>query len=113
MNKTESLASSIYKDVFSLLDHYNSTLQSTEESNDIFTFAKKVFNESNETEKKLFLGFIKVILSDSASMVLGGLDGSGGNILNTCDELEIFCDGQKIDPWVNDFFLEMVEKSYI
>jgi len=112
VDKTESLANSIYKDISSLQEHYKSVLQSSEKNNEVFSFVRTVFNDSSEKERKLFLDFIKIIVSDSASTILGGLDGTGGNILNSCDKIEIFCDGDKIEPWINELFLEMVEKSY-
>ena len=112
MDITEKVATSLYHDVFSLMDHYVETFKSTDKKNDVFTFAKEIFDNCTEKEKILFLGFLKIILTDSASMILGALDGSGGNILETCEDIDMFCDGKKVEPWLNELFLEMVENSY-
>ena len=62
-------------------------------------------------EQEIFLNFIKIIITDSISTILSTFDLEGGEIPSISDELKIICDNEELDPWINNFYRELLEDN--
>ena len=92
-------------------DLVNNLASTIETNNKSYEFIKSFFNSLNEDEKKLFTNYIKSILDDCSSTILGGLDGITDMDLYPCDEITLYCCQEKIQPWVHELFIAIVQEN--
>jgi len=111
MNKTKEVAEAIYKETLFLLKHYNEILIKEKTKDVTFSYIRKLYSNMTNSEKEVFFNFIKIIITDSISTILSTFDFEGGEIISICDELKIICNNQELDPWINDFYQELLEDN--
>ena len=111
MNKTKKVAEAIYKETLFLLKHYHEILTKDGTEDITFSFIRKVYFDMNSNEKEIFFNFLKIVITDSISTVLSTFNFEGGELILVCDELKIICDKEELDPWINDFYKEILEDN--
>jgi len=113
MDKTEQFAEAIYDTMENLHNDIIGGLLRKDTFNDInYEFIKNMYQSCNNSEKIYFEKFIKSILSDAFISLLSDFDGVRDTSENyRCEEIKIFCDNNKIDPWLSEIFLAIFQEK--
>lgn len=114
MKKDEKIIVEIYKEIFEDNFHqYSKRLnrQSIENNkDDTFSQVNKVFISLSEKEKNAIMNMIKIVISDTASTILGTLDGT--HMVDNIDkDFQLIYDNEEIQGDLQDLFLALVEDN--
>lgn len=106
MSLDENFVNALYDELFEEnFNRYKEILnQPVDHGKDSFARARNALALLDETERSQVIDFLKVVMFDSASMILGTLDG-----VHFPDNLEgdflLLCDGKEIQGSLADIFV--------
>lgn len=75
---------------------------------DLYAKARNALSRLNEAERADVLGFLKVVIADTASVLLGTLDGVHFPE-DVSGELSLFLEGEEIQGDLQDIFIDKVQ----
>lgn len=114
MSSSENFVYAIYDELFEEnFNRYKDILnQPTDDGKDSFARARNALASLDETERFQVINFLKVVIFDSASVILGTLDGV--HFPNNIDgDFLLFCDGKEIQGSLADIFIEKAQDAGI
>jgi len=106
MSSNQDFVKAIYDDLFKYnFNQYQEALNSPPDNGtDLYARARNALASLNDAQRSDVINFLKVVISDSASVILGTLDG-----VHFPDNLEgdflLSCDGKEIQGDLMDAFI--------
>lgn len=114
MKKDKIVINEIYKELFNdNLKLYSERLNrkySECNKEDAFSQVNNVFIKLSEKEKQAMINMIKIVISDTASTILGTVDGT--HMVNNIDkDFQLIYDDEEIQGDLQDYFLALIEDN--
>ena len=114
MDLDEKVVNAVFNELFhaNSLSYKQSLKESPNSNTDVYARARNALAKLNENEKEDILKFINVVIADSASVLLGTLDGS--HFPDNIDgDFIVTYKGDEIQGSLQDLFIEKVENKGI
>jgi hypothetical protein len=93
---------------FSIEQYARSLSKATNDEKDSYAKARNALSKLNDTERADVLGFLKVVIADSASVILGALDGVHF-LDDVSGDLSLSYEGGEIQGDLQDLFIEKAQ----
>ena len=112
MDESKRVADAIYEQAF--LRYVNGCIENlnqlpSDRANKAWAVVARFYRQATEDDRKAVDDFVRSIVADTASIILGGLDGVTD--LDTLDgDISVTYDGQVVSGDLQEYFLAAVEK---
>ncbi|MDX4947321.1 hypothetical protein [Providencia manganoxydans] len=116
MKNDELVTNALYQELFvenvAIYSKRLSRVDDLSSSLGVFDKTRKIYSNLTDDEKETITNLIKVVIADTASVVLGTIDGT--HIPNNIDgDFELFYKNEQIQGDLQDYFLELVETNNV